>query len=63
MGRMAVVEVAELTKTFVVPEREAGLRASIKALVRRKHREVHAVEEISSALAFCSGIACLLMVR
>ena len=47
MGRMAVVEVAELTKTFVVPEREAGLRASIKALVRRKHREVHAVEEIS----------------
>jgi ABC-2 type transport system ATP-binding protein len=47
MGRMAVVQVAELTKTFVVPEREAGLRASIKALVRRKHRRVHAVEEIS----------------
>ena len=47
MGRMAVIEVTELTKTFVVPEREAGLRASIKALVRRRHRQVHAVEAIS----------------
>jgi ABC-2 type transport system ATP-binding protein len=47
MGRMAVVQVAGLSKTFVVPEREAGLRASIKALVRRKHRRVHAVDAIS----------------
>jgi ABC-2 type transport system ATP-binding protein len=44
---VSVVHVAELTKTFVVPEREAGLRESIRALVRRKHREVHAVESIS----------------
>ena len=44
---MAVVHVDSLTKTFVVPEREPGLRASIRALVRRKHREVHAVEAIS----------------
>jgi ABC-2 type transport system ATP-binding protein len=42
-----VVEVTELTKTFVVPEREAGLRASLGALVRRRHRAVHAVESIS----------------
>jgi ABC-2 type transport system ATP-binding protein len=42
-----VVHVAELTKTFVVPEREPGLRASMRALVRRRHREVHAVEAIS----------------
>ena len=44
---MPVVHVGGLTKTFKVPEREAGLRASIRALVRRKHREVHAVESIS----------------
>jgi ABC-2 type transport system ATP-binding protein len=42
-----VVHVAELTKTFVVPEREPGLRASMRALVRRTHRDVHAVESIS----------------
>ena len=44
---MSVVHVDALTKTFVVPEREAGLRASVKALVKRRHREVHAVEAIS----------------
>src|SRR4029077_18905458 len=30
----------------MVPEREAGLRASLKSLVRRKHREVRAVDDI-----------------
>jgi ABC-2 type transport system ATP-binding protein len=44
---MPVVHVSDLTKTFVVPEREAGLRASMRALVRRKNREVHAVDSIS----------------
>ncbi len=44
---MSVVHVDSLTKTFVVPEREAGLRASIHALVKRRHRDVHAVEAIS----------------
>jgi len=44
---VSVVHVDSLTKTFVVPEREAGLRASVKALVKRRHREVHAVEAIS----------------
>ena len=44
---VSVVHVESLTKTFVVPEREAGLRASIKALVKRRHREVKAVEAIS----------------
>ncbi len=29
---MAVIEVAGLTKTFRVPEKEPGLRGSIKAL-------------------------------
>ena len=44
---MPVVHVDALAKTFVVPEREAGLRASMRALVRRRHREVRAVDAIS----------------
>ena len=42
----SAVRVDELNKTFLVPEREAGLRASVKSLVRRKHREVRAVDDI-----------------
>jgi ABC-2 type transport system ATP-binding protein len=44
---MAAIEVSELVKVFRVPEREAGLRASVKALFRRRHREVRAVDGIS----------------
>jgi ABC-2 type transport system ATP-binding protein len=43
----AVVEVQGLTKVFRVPEREAGLRASLRSLVRRQWREVRAVDGIS----------------
>jgi ABC-2 type transport system ATP-binding protein len=43
----SVVHVNELTKIFKVPEREPGLRAAAKALIRRKTRDVHAVEAIS----------------
>jgi ABC-2 type transport system ATP-binding protein len=42
-----VVHVSELTKVFKVPEREAGLRAAAKSLVRRTWREVRAVDAIS----------------
>ena len=42
-----VVHVSELTKIFRVPEREAGLRAAMRGLVRRKWREVRAVDGIS----------------
>jgi ABC-2 type transport system ATP-binding protein len=42
-----VVEVRELTKVFRVPEREAGLRASLRSLVNRTWREVRAVDAIS----------------
>jgi ABC-2 type transport system ATP-binding protein len=42
-----VVHVSELTKVFKVPEREAGLRAAAKSLLRRKWREVRAVDAIS----------------
>jgi ABC-2 type transport system ATP-binding protein len=42
-----VVHVAELTKIYKVPEREAGLGAAAKALFRRQTRDVRAVESIS----------------
>ncbi len=43
----ADILVDDLRKTFKVPEREAGLRASLRSLVRRKHRDVHAVAGVS----------------
>jgi ABC-2 type transport system ATP-binding protein len=39
--------VSGLTKVFRVPEREAGLRASLRSLVNRQWREVRAVDDIS----------------
>jgi len=45
-----VVRVSELCKVFEVPEREAGLRAAARSLVRRKNREVRAVDAISFEL-------------
>jgi ABC-2 type transport system ATP-binding protein len=41
------VRVERLNKTFLVPERDAGLRAAAKSLVRRRHREVRAVDDVS----------------
>lgn len=41
------IAVARLTKTYFVPEREAGMRAALRSLVRRKHRAVHAVDQVS----------------
>ena len=45
------IHVDRLNKTFRVPEREAGLRAALGSLVRRKHREVRAVDDISFEIA------------
>jgi ABC-2 type transport system ATP-binding protein len=47
----STVHVSELTKIFRVPEREAGLRAAAKSLVKRKTREVRAVDGISFDIA------------
>jgi ABC-2 type transport system ATP-binding protein len=47
----SAVHVDGLRKIFDVPEREAGLRASLKSLVRRKTREVKAVDAISFDVA------------
>jgi len=41
------IVVGGLTKTFVVPEREAGLKAAARSLFHRRHREVRAVDQIS----------------
>jgi len=43
----SVIHVANLSKTYFVPEREAGLGAAIKSLFKRKLKEVKAVEKIS----------------
>jgi ABC-2 type transport system ATP-binding protein len=48
---MPDVVVRDLRKTFVVPVREAGLRAAVRSLVRREHHEVRAVDGISFTIA------------
>lgn len=40
------IHVTDLRKSYVVPEREAGLKAALRSLVRRKSREVKAVDNI-----------------
>jgi ABC-2 type transport system ATP-binding protein len=44
-----VIRVGDLGKTFRVPEREPGLRAAARSLVRRRHREVRAVDGLALA--------------
>lgn len=46
-----VVDVQQLSKVFEVPEREQGLKASIRSLVRRKTRQVQAVESVDFSIA------------
>ncbi len=46
MGELAV-HVAHLRRIFKVPEREAGLRESVRSLFHRRYREVRAVDGIS----------------
>ncbi|MCC5947168.1 MAG: ATP-binding cassette domain-containing protein [Nitriliruptoraceae bacterium] len=49
-GHRIDVDVAQLGRTYKVPVREAGLRAAARSLVRREHREVQAVTELSFAI-------------
>ena len=44
---MAAIEVRDLRKTYVVAEREAGLAASVRSLVRRRTKEIAAVDGIT----------------
>jgi ABC-2 type transport system ATP-binding protein len=41
------IRVHDLRKLFRVPVREAGLGAAVRSLVRREHREVRAVDDVS----------------
>jgi ABC-2 type transport system ATP-binding protein len=41
------ITVTDLGKTYVVPEREGGVRAALAALVKRRTRDVQAVAEVS----------------
>jgi len=49
-GVTGVVHVDGLRKVFKVPEREAGLRASLRSLYARRWREVRAVDGVSFEL-------------
>jgi ABC-2 type transport system ATP-binding protein len=44
---LSAINVRNLRKTYDVPERESGLRASVRSLFRRQTREVVAVDGIS----------------
>jgi len=46
-----VIHIDKLQKVFIVPEREAGLRAATRSLFRRRNREVKAVDQISFAVS------------
>ena len=47
----ALIHVEQLVKTFDVPVRDAGLKASVRSLVKRTTREVRAVDGISFDVA------------
>ncbi len=49
--RAPAIRVRELRRTFRVAEREAGLAASVRSLVRRTHRDVEAVAGVSFDVA------------
>ena len=46
----AIIQVDDLVKHYEVPVREGGLLASMRSVVRRRHRTVRAVEGISFEL-------------
>ena len=44
---MRAIHLNKLTKVYKVPVRESGLRASMRSLIHREHREVLAVDQVS----------------
>ncbi|MCW2962100.1 MAG: transporter, ATP-binding protein [Thermoleophilia bacterium] len=51
MSSDLAISATGLSRTFRVPVREAGLRASLRSVVRRTYRDVHAVRGIDLAIA------------
>ena len=47
MPAIAPIVVENLSKTYQVPEREGGFGAAVRSFVRRRYREVHAVQQVS----------------
>jgi ABC-2 type transport system ATP-binding protein len=47
----AQIVVQDLSKTYRVPEREPGLAASLRSMVRRSYRDVEAVRDVSFTVA------------
>jgi ABC-2 type transport system ATP-binding protein len=43
----SAIVVDGLSKTYQVPEREGGFGAAVRGFFRRKHRDVHAVQQVS----------------
>ena len=44
---MPIIEVEGLSKTYRVVQKEPGLRGALRALFRRRYKEVHAVADVS----------------
>ena len=55
----ALIHVRELSKTYRVPVRKAGLGASLRSLVRRSHSDVEAVRRLSFEVATGEMVALL----
>jgi ABC-2 type transport system ATP-binding protein len=51
MAVMAQIEVRQLSKVFRVPEREGGLSAALRSLLKHRYRDVRAVDGIDFAIA------------
>ena len=51
MESSPAIRIRNLSKTFVVTKREAGLRAALRSLVHRRREEIRAVDGISFDLA------------
>lgn len=45
------IHIKDLTKIYKVPERDAGLKAAVVSLFKRKHKEVRAVDSIDFEIA------------
>jgi ABC-2 type transport system ATP-binding protein len=43
----SVISISKLAKYYQVPEREAGLKAAAMGLIKRRYKNVKAVDEIS----------------
>ncbi len=46
-----VIQLERLGKTYIVPEREAGLKAAMRSFFKRSNRQVKAVDEISFSVS------------